>query len=221
MTPPVRRFASRDALFDAAAEALADALREGVDARGRGLAALSGGSTPAPAYERLARLDLDWRRIVFTLVDERCVPLDHPASNEAMLRSALAPALAQGAALWPMHPQNAANAAAYAGLGDLDLALMGMGEDGHTASWFPDAEGLAAALDPSNQANVVALRAPQAAGAADRLSLSFAAITRARRVLLLITGEQKRAVYDAAERASAPVAALFSLGGKFEAWWAA
>lgn len=221
MTPPLRALPSREALFDAAALALADALREGVGARGRGLAALSGGTTPAPAYERLARLDLDWRRIVFTLVDERCVPPDHPASNEAMVRSALAPALAQGAALWPMYPQEAKNAAAYAELGALDIALMGMGEDGHTASWFPHAEGLAAALDPNNAANVVALRAPQAAGAADRLSLSFAAVARARLVLLLIAGEQKRVVYDAAQSAGAPVAALFALGGRFEAWWAA
>lgn len=209
-------FASRDALMQVAAERIAKALQDGVNARGAACAALSGGATPEPAYQLLAAIPLDWPKITFAQVDERFVPPSYPGSNENMLRRALAPALNAGARLVPMYsdaatPKDAADDAdaRYAGLA-FDVALMGMGEDGHTASWFPGAMGLAEALNSDR--TVVALHTPGAAASAHRLSLTRAAVARAGSVILLITGQSKRERLESAlqnPKDAPPVAALF------------
>lgn len=193
-------FASRPALMEAAAGDMADALRKAIDERGAACIALSGGSTPEPAYIMLAQHDLDWPRVTFALVDERFVPPDHDASNEKLLRRTLAPALAKGATLLPMYaPARDVREAAdiadalYAPL-RIDFALMGMGEDGHTASWFPETDALSDALDEHNPRTVIAVHAPQAAGSADRLTLTFSALARVPNVTLLITGAAKHQV---------------------------
>src|SRR5262249_26169040 len=209
----------RGAIMKLAAEQIAAALKAGLDARGSACAALSGGATPGPAYDHLAALALDWRGITFALVDERCVPASDPGSNEGLLTRTLAPALAGGAKVLPMYagstsPDEAD--AAYAPL-HIDIALMGMGGDGHTASWFPGSDGLAPALDPSNPRTVVAVRAPQAAGAADRLTLSRAAIDRVDHIILLFTGDDKHERFEAALAQSpedAPVPALLQRPGR-------
>src|SRR5262249_51459469 len=167
----------------------------------------------------LAAMPLAWSRITFALVDERCVPPSEPASNEGLLRRTLAPALSAGARLVPMYsgsPTAETVDAGFAGL-SLNIAVMGMGADAHTASWFPGSAELAAALDPSNPRTVVAVRAPQAAGAADRLTLTRAALDRVDRVLLLITGQDKRERLESAltqKIEDAPVAALFARPGR-------
>lgn len=217
---------NRDALLSAAAFQIVDALQAGIAARGHACAALSGGSAEG-AYLLLAQAPLDWARVTLALVDERFVPAEHAASNEGMLRSALAPAIREGASIAPMFSaasnvdEAAARAdAAYAQL-HIDIALMGMGPDGHTASWFPDADGLAEALDPNTTRTVVSVRAPQAAGSAERLTLTVSALARASQVLLLISGEEKRAVLEQARQTgNAPVAALFKAPLNADAIWA-
>lgn len=225
---PVRAFESRDALYAAAADLIAEALRAGVRATGTGCAALSGGSTPEPAYALLAAQNLDWPQVRFLMVDERFVPPDHPGSNEAMLRRALQAPLRRGAQLTPLYapttPERAAAAAdSTYGRYDLDIAVMGMGADGHTASWFPAAPQLQAALDPDSDRSVIAIDAPGAAGASQRLTMTLAAVARARRVLLLIAGAAKRDALEAAlTGAPKPITALAAAcADKLDIVWAA
>ncbi len=220
-------FASREALMEAAAARLAEALSQAIAASGTGCVALSGGTTPAPAYVKLANKALDWPKVKFALVDERFLPPEHEASNEGLLRRTLAPALAAGANLVPMFAlamdlETAARRAdaLYAPL-RVDAALLGMGADGHMASWFPGAGETAAALDPGNSRSVLAVHAPQAYATPERLTLSLAAVARARRTLLVITGADKRALLASAlAHRREPAASLFA-ACRPEVLWAA
>jgi len=209
---PITTFATRDAMLAAAARAIEEALRFGVATRGEACAALSGGTTPEPAYHQVAQAPLLWREITLALVDERFVPASDAASNEALVRRAFLHAINDGARVAPMFSggapgESAARAdAAYAAL-KFDIAVMGMGGDGHTASWFPQAPMLATLLDLSNPNTVVALNAPDATPIHDRLTLTRSALSRADRLLLLITGAEKRKRLEAG---GAPVDALFT-----------
>lgn len=211
--------ASPEAAARAASDFLANAIQTGLTQRGEACIALSGGSTPGPAYRLLAQAPIDWPRVRFILVDERWLPPEQDGSNEKMLRATLAPALAAGARLdgmWrgagsPHADAEALESEAY-GAPPLDAALMGMGADGHTASWFPNAPELAAALDPHGSRRVIAISAPGAAAANERLSLTLPAIVAASAIALLIAGQDK---IDALARAQsgetvspAPIAAL-------------
>src|SRR6185503_512980 len=89
----ITEFATREALMQAAAQRLADVLQDAIGKHGSACAALSGGSTPAPAYRAFATMPLDWTKITFALVDERFVPPSHAASNEALVRRELGAAL--------------------------------------------------------------------------------------------------------------------------------
>lgn len=221
----ITRFGSRAALMEAAATRIAERLEAGISERGQGFAALSGGSTPAPAYEALAAMPLDWRRATFLLVDERFVPPTDGASNEALLRRTLAPALAAGATLTPMYApdlslsETAARADALYASALIDIALMGVGGDGHTASWFPQSLDLQSALDLTNGRSVIAVDAPGAAGSAQRLTLTRAAVARAKDITLLISGEEKRRLLEDAARARLPVDALFDLPVRAAVLW--
>jgi 6-phosphogluconolactonase len=222
----VTAFPTRDLLMRESASRIANALKQGISERGEGYAALSGGSTPEPAYAALATLDLDWSRVTFLLVDERFVPPTDISSNEKMLRRALAPAFAAGAKLLPMYSDGvslddaaARSDATYADA-PIDIAVMGVGGDGHTASWFPQSQQLPAALDLDNARSVIAVTAAGAAGSAERLTLTRSALARATQIDVLITGDKKRALLEDAGRAGLPVNCLISLPLGVTVLWA-
>jgi 6-phosphogluconolactonase len=183
---------------------------------------LSGGSTPAPVYRALARAPLDWQRIELGLVDERWLPEHDPASNARLVRETLLREGAAGARFEPMlmpphsieDSVRAANAAARAGA----VAVLGMGEDGHTASLFPHTPGLAAALAASEDFVAVdAGTAPVAQPWPRRISLTPAGLARASARILLLRGERKRGVLlralDGDDAMAMPVRAAFALPG--------
>ncbi len=185
---------------------IASALDEAVDRRGRALMALSGGSTPRPVYQRLGHCVLPWPQVTTTLVDERWVPSTSPDSNARMIQATLraGPAAAGDFLTFWRDGATPEQAAAQIdqGLGALnapfDVVMLGMGEDGHTASLFPGAPELAVGLDPASPVRCLAVRPHDPAPLQTRITLSLSAILNARLIVLLITGAAKLKVLEAA-----------------------
>ncbi|WP_440225274.1 6-phosphogluconolactonase [Dokdonella sp. MW10] len=222
-----RRHDEADALASALAAAVAAALRAAIDARGRVSLALSGGTTPVRFFEALSREVLAWERVVVTLVDERWVPSGHERSNAALVRAHLLQREAVAARFVPLHRDAAEPEAALADVSrdladllPLDVVVLGMGLDGHTASYFPDGEGLEAALDAGTHAIVAAVRAP--AAGEPRITLTLTVLASAREVHLHIEGEAKRAVFERDGDAGAVLPIHRVLGHlrvPLETWW--
>ncbi|CAB4934883.1 unannotated protein [freshwater metagenome] len=175
-----------EAAAAAAAGALAAAIGAALAQRGAAHVALSGGTTPRRAFELLGPLVPHWSGVHVWFADERCVGPDHPESNARLVRETLA---APGAEVHRIEGELGAEAAAAAyeqRLADvvLDLVLLGLGEDGHTASLFPQNPALDAAgrVAPVHDAP----KPPP-----DRVTLTRATIDGARARLLLVTGAGK------------------------------
>jgi len=172
---------------------VACAEREALAARGEFHIVLAGGSTPRIVYEALAREPHDWPRWQVWFGDERCLPVDHPERNSVMAQ-VLLEKIGHASAVHPipaeLGPVKAAAAYAdeLAGVGDFDLVILGLGEDGHTASLFPrHTPGHSADDAPDAIAVYDAPKPPP-----ERVSLSAGRLSRARQVLFLVSGLGKR-----------------------------
>ena len=198
-------YQDRDSLVTSLADKLAAVLENAIADRGEACLLVSGGSTPKPVYRALASRPLDWSKVTVALVDERWVDADHPASNEQFIRQNL---LIDAAAEAKFVAMKTAAATAQLGLEEClcryqglpaqpDLCLLGMGPDGHTASLFPHATGLDAGLaNGADRCVAITARQSDVTGVhTERMSLSAAAILGCRHIVLLITGEEKLAVY--------------------------
>jgi 6-phosphogluconolactonase len=204
----------RDAQRQAAllAGEIADRLREALRQRGQALLAVSGGKSPLPLFAALREQQLDWQHVTVLLADERCVPGDHPDSNSALVRGHLLQGKAACArwqpffdqlpagdsTAWPDAKLDALAAAANERLAalswPLDVLVLGMGEDGHTASLFPAAPGLEQALESENPlAWVRPATAPHA-----RLTLTLPTLLAAGTIFLPLAGERKQQVFEQA-----------------------
>ena len=197
--PDLIEFASREAMAARIADLLEARLADG------GELAVSGGSTPQALYKNLAARSLDWNKVCATLVDERWVDINHPRSNEAFALKAFAAAdevsitgLFNGAA--SPHEAIEPVAARLEERGKpFDAVVLGMGGDGHTASWFPHARGLDEAL--TSKASVCAIEAKPSdvtGEEVDRMTLTLSAIKDARLIVLLLAGAAKRAAFEKA-----------------------
>ena len=198
---PDHKAASRAAADQVAALAV-DAVRD----HGRFTVALAGGNTPRRLYQLLAseyRERIRWEAVHFLWSDERCVPPDDPRSNYAMARVALldhVPASPGNVHRVPGERGPETAAAEYdrvvAGLDTLDLAILGAGADGHTASLFPGQ------LQPDDEHWARGVRAPAGVEPRDRVTLTLRALNAFEHVHFLVTGREKRDVVRAARDAA-------------------
>lgn len=197
-------FSSSAAVAQALSERLGSILEAAIARRGAGLLAVSGGTTPALLFSTLARTPLDWEKATVTLVDERMVEEASPRSNARLVRDRLLQDRAEAARFVGLYhglddPEGAAALAreklkplAF----PLDAAVLGMGTDGHTASYFPDAANLDRLLDPEGKESVLPVLAESAGE--PRLTLTLPLLAQAGFVALHIEGEEKRDVFEAA-----------------------
>lgn len=205
-----KKFANGDALTEALAEEIAARLEEGL-AAGRGASLLvAGGRTPVAVFERLSQIDLDWDNVWISLTDERWLDASNASSNEHLVREHLLRNAASDANFVGLKNDAAqardGAARCWSAVAELprpfDFVLLGMGDDGHTASLFPDSPGLISALDPVQPPGCVAMTAPVAPR--ERMSLNLRALLDSRRIAILISGDEKWATYERA-RVRGPV----------------
>ena len=205
-----RTYATREDLAARLAADVADRLREAIKAKGGATLAVSGGTTPGLFFEALSHKDLDWTKVIVTLVDERFVPPSSDRSNERLVREKLLrneARLARFVGLYSaVQDVEAAARQAEAGLAllgpRLDVVVLGMGTDGHTASFFPDAPNLDALTDVAQKRRVLAVDAPS--GGEPRITLTLPLIVEARLLVLHIEGEAKRKVLETAHAQASP-----------------
>lgn len=184
----------RAALEKTAADRILAAAESAIRARGRFDLVLAGGDTPRGAYRRLRDARADWAAWHLYFGDERCAPCGDPARNSRMAREAWLDHVALPArqlhaipAELGAEPAADAYAALLRSVGEFDLVLLGLGEDGHTASLFPGRDWGAAPGSPAALAVVDAPKPPP-----ERVSLSAARLSRTRAALFLVAGASKR-----------------------------
>lgn len=185
-------------------------IESALDARGGAVVALPGGKTPVPIYEKLAQAKLDWKRVTIIPTDDRIVAMTDPLSNVAMIAKIFIP---KGARVIPLVSEKAADYKAAGRAADarvqdfhwpLDLCLLGVGADGHTASIFPGPD-LDEALSGPKERRLLGVMPdplpPEAPVA--RVSLSLASIVSARALMIAVSGQAKRDVIEAAIKGGA------------------
>jgi 6-phosphogluconolactonase len=212
------------------AREIAATLEAAVAERGSASLAVSGGKTPVGMFQQLRQMRLAWDRVWITLVDDRWLPADHPDSNERLVREHLLKYQVEAAhfvglvnaATTPEEGWKETDAHLRAIPQPFDVLVLGMGEDGHTASLFPCSTELesAAALDtPQLVAAVNPTTAPY-----PRISLTLPTIARTRKLLLHLAGPNKKTVFDAAMADTThrlPIARVIDAAGDCRIYWAA
>jgi 6-phosphogluconolactonase len=200
----LKRYPDAAALADGLAADIAASLSQAIAQRGLASLVVSGGNSPVKLFQALRTRPLDWSRVCVALADERWVEPTDAGSNERLVRDVL---LRDGAAAARF--AGLKNAAPSPDLGAVsawetfarvprpfDVTVLGMGDDGHTASLFPRSPNLHNALNPSAAAGCIGMRAPTEPHA--RLSLNLSALLDSRLVYILILGEAKLKTFTAA-----------------------
>ena len=202
----LNKYSNSQILIEDLAAHIVKELKNAIDKKGHASIAVSGGKTPIPLFKLLSQQDLDWHKVFITLVDDRWVADTDDASNEKLVLTYLL--------------QNKAKLANFVGLKNscdnpfdgaeitdkilnkipmpFDVLILGMGEDGHTASLFPGAANLMAGLDMKSGRKVIGmtpLTAPL-----DRITLTLPTILDSENIYLHLVGESKMQVLEQAEQ---------------------
>lgn len=197
------RYHDAPALAVGLADRVAAKLEHAITARGAAGLVVSGGRSPVAFFERLSERRLDWGAVTVSLADERWVPPDSPDSNEALVRRHLLKGRAAGAGFIGLYGGEATPEEGEAACATrltalprrLDVVVLGLGLDGHTASLFPGAADLEAALRDGGRP-CRAIRAPGAAQ--PRMTLTLPRLLQTRLLILTFQGEDKHRVYETA-----------------------
>lgn len=228
--PEAHYFEDRSDLFQSLANRIAHDLSNAIDKKGQAALAVSGGSTPLPLFQQLSRIPVAWSQIHITLVDERWVQPNNERSNERLVRENLLNNLARDAAFTGLKTDCPTPEEALAKVEDrlrklplpFDAVVLGMGDDGHTASFFPNADRLIAALAPEKGRLCEAIRAP---GAGEpRITLTLPPILASANLMLLCTGTSKKAVFEKARDqgpvSDMPIRAVLQANTPLSFYWA-
>lgn len=220
-------YLDRDQLDRELAAYIGDALSADIEKIGSATLAVSGGSTPKGLFGYLSNCALKWANISIVLVDERWVDSNSADSNEKLVRDNLMQNLAADALLVGLKTDHAR---AEDGLKEAQqrisllskpftAVVLGMGGDGHTASWFPEAQNIKNLLDPENT-DEVAITDPVTAPH-KRATLTLSAVLNSSEIIIHVTGDEKRAVLKSAGEKRYPIAAVLEQKKTPVAlWWA-
>jgi len=192
-------FDSAEVLADKLAEKVAGRLDAAITLKGKASLVVSGGSTPLPLFTKLSRQHVDWQRVFITLADERWVDTSDSSSNEHAVRVHLLQNKAAQAkfiglkntSLTAVSGELETHAALEAMPRPFDMVILGMGDDGHTASLFPSAERLPEAVDMQSEKSCIAITPPEVPF--ERMSMTLRTLLDTNEIILHITGEKKRA----------------------------
>ena len=206
MTNTMIEFPDKDQMIDKITTLVLAHLENAILKNGRALFAVSGGSSPKPLYEKLSRQKFDWSKVDILLVDERWVDIDEAGSNETFINNTLLQNEAASAnlmglknnALSPVEGLPALKQKISSLPDQIDVAVLGMGPDGHTASWFPHAENLDKALDIDSGEKFETIKAKKSAVTGDhlhRMTMTLPFLKQAKCPVLMISGAEKQQAF--------------------------
>ena len=232
--PSLITFVDNEAMASRLADMLEAQLARAIAENGTARLAVSGGSTPAALYKKLSQRTLDWSRVSVLLVDERWVAPGEPGSNETFVRETLMQNNAASAVLYGLWRDAITPAAAVPHLNNelaeafpfCDAVVLGMGNDCHTASWFPHADGLETALTSKDLMTSIRAEPSEVVGKhRDRVTMTLSAVAQARFICLLLAGSSKRDAFETAQKQgpveAAPVRAILKARQDLWTCWTA
>ena len=200
MALTIESYDTPDALTESFASTLTSILKTGIQTRGRASLVVSGGRTPLALFKLLSNADLDWSKVDVTLADERWVKEDDDASNTQLVKQNLLQNKAAAAHFVELKTDHAdanegvneaeSNIASMAQ--PFDALILGMGEDGHTASLFPCSEQVQGGLDMNSGRTCIAVTPTTAPH--QRISMTLPTLLNSRNIFLHLTGERKKEV---------------------------
>ncbi len=211
-----RLFQNPEVLAKRLAQDVGAILREEIHNKNSAVIAVSGGTTPQAFFAALSQQKLDWAKVTITLVDERQVPETSDRSNARLVKQSLCVNAAAQAKFVPLF-QNAQ----VAQIAAFDVVVLGMGNDGHTASFFPGGDHLKEAIDPETSAAIVAISAP--GSGEPRLTFTLPRLLAAKTVVLHIQGQDKMATLEKAltgsDQFEMPVRAVLNSEKSIQLYW--
>jgi 6-phosphogluconolactonase len=202
MSRTLHNFASQDALIGVLSKSIIDQLQEAIDQKDKASLIVSGGNTPKPLFKKLSEASLAWEKVSVGLCDERWIPSSDENSNENLVKTYLLQGNASKATFIGMYNEELSahmsekwcTQKMKESLFPFDVLVLGMGNDAHTASLFPDNVKLEKALDLNNEDLCIAIEPTTAPYV--RMSLTRSAILSAKHIYLHFEGLEKRAVYQ-------------------------